>query len=57
MMEQMRANGPLRNTPMDFAAAIMNSVAEATMDFMTRDAANAKKHCKEGFEALWRVIA
>jgi hypothetical protein len=36
---------------------IMNSVAEATMDFMAQDPARAKKHCKVGFEALWRVIA
>ncbi len=27
----------------------MNSVAEATMDFMTQDPANAKKHSKVGF--------
>ena len=26
------------------------------MDFMIHDPANANKHCKAGFEALWRVI-
>lgn len=57
LMEQMRANGSLRNAPMGFAAAIMNSLAETTMDFMIHDPANAKKHCKVGFDALWRVIA
>jgi hypothetical protein len=35
----------------------MNSLAEATMDFMVQDPANAKKHRKAGFDALWRVIA
>jgi len=27
------------------------------MDFMIHDPANAKKHCKVGFEALWRAIS
>ena len=35
----------------------MNSLAEATMDFMVHDPANADKHCKVGFDALWRVLA
>jgi AcrR family transcriptional regulator len=57
LMEQMRAHGPLRNAPMGFVAAIMNALAETTMDFMIHDPANAKKHCKVGFDALWRVVA
>jgi len=36
--------------------ALMNSVAEATMDFMTHDPANARKHSKEGFDAFWRML-
>jgi AcrR family transcriptional regulator len=57
LMERMRAQGPLRNVPMSFVGAIMNSLAETTMDFMIRDPANARKHCKAGFEAFWRVIS
>jgi AcrR family transcriptional regulator len=57
LMEKIRATGSLRNAPRDFVFAIMNSLAETTMDFMIQDPANAKKHCKVGFEALWRVIA
>jgi len=57
LLEQSRANGPLRKTPMGFVVAIMNSLAEATMDFMVQDPTNAKKHCKIGFDALWRVLA
>jgi hypothetical protein len=56
LMEQLRTNGLLRKASKGFAAAIMNSLAETTMDFMIHDPANAKKHCKVGFEALWRVI-
>jgi|SRR5215813_3067287 len=57
LLERTRANGPMRRVPMGFVVAIMNSVAEATMDFMTQDPTNAKKHCEVGFEALWRVVA
>jgi AcrR family transcriptional regulator len=57
LLERSRAEGPLRNAPKGFVAAIMNSLAEATMDFMIHDPTYAKKHCKAGFDALWRVIA
>jgi AcrR family transcriptional regulator len=57
LLERSRANGPLRKAPMAFVVALMNSLAEATMDFMVQDPTNAKKHCKVGFDALWRVVA
>jgi AcrR family transcriptional regulator len=57
LMEQMRTNGSLRNASIGFAAAIMNSLAETTMDFMIHDPANAKRHCKVGFEVFWRAIS
>jgi AcrR family transcriptional regulator len=57
LMEQLRTNGSLRNASMGFAAAIMNSLAETTMDFMIHDPANAKRHCKVGFEIFWRAIS
>lgn len=56
LMEQVRAQGPMKNAPKNIAGAIMGALFEATMDIMIQDPANAKKHCKAGFEALWRVI-
>lgn len=56
LVERARANGPMRDAPLGFVSALMNSMAEATMDFMTQDAANADAHCKVGFDALWRVL-
>ena len=35
----------------------MNSIAEATMDYMAQDPKKAKEHAKVGFEALWRLIS
>lgn len=57
LMEQVRAHGSMRKVPMSFVASIMNSLSEATMDFMIHDKANATKHCKVGFDAFWRAIA
>jgi len=57
IMERMRVTGSLRNSPMSFAGAIMNSLADATMDFMIQDPAHAKQHCEVGFETFWRAIS
>ncbi len=56
LMERVRDIGPMRKAPMGFVLMLMNSVAESTIDFMARDPANAKKHCKVGFDALWRMV-
>ena len=45
-----------RDAPFAFVAAIMTSLAEATMDFMVHDPTNADEHCKVGFGALWRML-
>jgi diacylglycerol kinase len=42
---------------MGFVVALMNSTAEATIDLMSQDSTNAKKHCKLGFDALWRMLS
>lgn len=57
IMEQVRAGGSLRHSPMPFVGALIASLAETTMDFMINDPRNAKKHCTAGFETFWRAIA
>ena len=54
--ERSREKGPMRDAPLGFVVALMNAMADATIDFMIRDPANAKKHCKAGFDALWRML-
>lgn len=56
LLERSRAKGPMSKAPMSFVLMLMNSVAEGTMDFMASDPANAKKHSKAGFDALWRMV-
>ncbi|MBB3564368.1 AcrR family transcriptional regulator [Rhizobium sp. BK512] len=57
LLERSRANGPMRDAPLGFVAALMGAIAEATIDFIVRDPSNAPKHSKAGFEALWRIVA
>ena len=56
LADRGRLNGPMMKAPLGFVLTLMNSVAEATMDFMQQDPANAQKHCREGFEAMWRMF-
>lgn len=56
LMEQIRCGGSLRDTPMTFVGALMNALADTTMDFMINDPAQAKEHCKVGFETFWRAV-
>jgi AcrR family transcriptional regulator len=57
LLERSRANGPMRQAPMGFVVALLNSIAEATIDFMILEPRRAASHSKTGFEALWRVLA
>jgi AcrR family transcriptional regulator len=57
LLERSRENGPMRDAPLGFVAALMSALAEATIDFMIREPANADKHGVAGFQALWRIVA
>jgi hypothetical protein len=37
LLERARADGPMQEAPLTFPVVILNSVAEATMDFMAQD--------------------
>jgi AcrR family transcriptional regulator len=57
LLERSRENGPMRDAPLGFVVALMNAVAEATIDFMIREPAKADKHCTAAFDAMWRMLA
>lgn len=57
ILERSRKNGPMRAAPLGFVAALMNATADATVEFIVHDRANADSHSRAGFEALWRMIA
>lgn len=57
ILERSRENGPMRDAPLGFVATLMSALADATIDYIVRDPANADRHRLAGFEALWRVVA
>ncbi len=57
LLDESRRNGPMRDAPLPFVAALLGALTDATADFMIRDPANAEAHCAAGFEALWRIVA
>ena len=56
LLERVHSSGAMRDAPTGLFMAMMNAAAEATMDYMALDKAHADKHCRAGFEALWRMI-
>ncbi|MDA8349732.1 MAG: TetR/AcrR family transcriptional regulator [Pseudomonadota bacterium] len=56
-MKPPPARGSMREAPLAFVAAVMNSVAETTMDFMLTDPAHGEHYCQAGFEAVWRMLS
>jgi len=57
LLERSRENGPMRDAPLGFVVALMNAMADATIDFMIQDPANADQHGAAAFDALWRMVA
>jgi AcrR family transcriptional regulator len=57
VLERSRENGPMCAAPLSLLVVLMNAVADATVDFIIRDPANADSHSRMGFEAIWRMIA
>ena len=56
IMEQARANGPMRDQPMPFFMTLVESLSCATMDYMIEHPEQAEQHSRAGFEALWRAM-
>lgn len=57
LIELSRKDGPMRNAPLMLVAGMMNAMAEATIEIMLQDPANADSNRRIAFEALWRMIA
>jgi AcrR family transcriptional regulator len=57
VLERCRANGPMRDAPLGFVLTLANAIAEATIDAMIREPAEAASHSRLAFEAVWRVLA
>jgi AcrR family transcriptional regulator len=56
LLERSRAGGPMQNVPLGFVVALIGAVADATMDAMIREPAEADACSDVAFEAAWRVL-
>lgn len=57
VLDISRQNGAMREMPLSLVASILNAVADATVNFITQDPANAKVHIDSSFNAIWLMIA
>jgi len=56
LLQTAMAQGGLRHQPPAFAAALMGAMAEATMDFLAREPAQADSTSEAGFTAFWNAL-
>lgn len=56
LLERSREHGPMRDAPLGLVVGLMSALADATVDFMIRDPANADRHSRVTFDALWRMV-
>ncbi len=56
LLERIRENGPMRDAPLGLVVGLTGALADATIDFMIRDPANADEHCMAAFDAFWRML-
>ena len=57
LLNRSRAGGPMRDVPLGFVLTLMTAIAEATIDAVIREPAEAEARSGAGFDAAWRVLA
>jgi AcrR family transcriptional regulator len=57
LLERSRANGPVQDAPLGFVLTLTSAIADATIDAMIREPAEAEAHSRVAFDAIWRVLA
>jgi AcrR family transcriptional regulator len=55
LLNESMANSSLRGLPSNFVAAVMSTLAEVTIDFMTREPDDAELYAAAGFSAFWNA--
>jgi AcrR family transcriptional regulator len=57
LLDRSRASGPMQDVPLSFVLTLTTAVAEATIDAVIREPAEASARSSAGFDAVWRVLA
>jgi AcrR family transcriptional regulator len=56
LLERSRANGPMREAPLDFVLTLASAIADATVDSIIREPDQAEANGRIAFDALWRIL-
>ncbi|MBX4994772.1 AcrR family transcriptional regulator [Rhizobium binae] len=51
-----RSSGALRDAPLAYVGALVETMAGTTIDFMIQDSSNAERIRDAGFKALWQAL-
>lgn len=57
LLERSRADGPMQDASLGFVLTLTTAIADATVDAMIREPAEAETHSSMAFDAMWRVLA
>jgi AcrR family transcriptional regulator len=57
LLERSRANGPIHDVSLGFVLTLASAMADATIDAMIREPAEAETYSRVAFDAIWRVLA
>ncbi len=55
LLNRSRADGPMRDVPPSFVLTLTTAIAEATIDTVIREPAEAEARSSTGFDAVWRT--
>lgn len=57
LIQRASASGVLRDAPLQYVGALVETWVATTTDFMIRDPERADDFCEFGFEAAWRALS
>src|ERR1700733_2141819 len=57
LLQRSRAAGPMQDVPLGFVLTLTNAIADATIDAVLSEPAEAEARSRVAFDAIWRVLA
>jgi AcrR family transcriptional regulator len=57
LMDESLAGGAMQDQSLAFVGAIMESLAETTLEFIAREPTRQEHYKRAGFEAFWRAVS
>jgi AcrR family transcriptional regulator len=57
LLEGIRVDGPMKDASLGFVLTLTTAMAEATIDAIIREPAEAEARSRVGFDAMWRALS